>query len=518
MFTASGKSRFHHRSFPSAALAVVFAALALLAVTMPTAGQTSERCFAETGFCIAGPFRAFWERNGGLPTFGLPIAPQQEEQIEGRTLQAQWFERNRLEIQPDGAITLGRLGAQRLGQQGRSWFALPKSEPQAGCRFFAETGHNVCGQILATWQSRGLSVFGLPLSDTRTEVIGGKEYAVQWFERARFELHPENAPPHRVLLGLLGREIRDGPRGTVWVVNRSTNDVTVFNVGTGEVIATIPVGKMPNSVIGPQGRDKVYVSNEGSNSVSVISKQSLSVVTTIPTGPMPHHISASPNGKLVYVAEYGANRVGVIDTDLDQLVAEFTTGAPEARTHAMSVTQDGKTLFTANQVVDEIGVLDALTGAIKWSLPVGRNPSEVLSTTDGKIAYVSLRNDTKVQVVDLERQAIVSEIVVGNQPDTLLLTPDGRTLVVSLRGNPAQIAIVDVTGGQPATQVTMAGTLAGHHGLSVDGRYSFVAVEGPASLAVVDNRARTVVASYAYPGGGRPHGVFYELGSLMRGS
>ena len=482
-----------------------------------SAGQTSERrCFPETGFCIAGPIRTFWERNGGLPVFGLPIAPEQEEMIEGRPLQVQWFERSRLEIQPDGAIMAGRLGAQRLGQLGHNWFAFPKSEPQAGCRFFEETGHNVCGDFLAAWQSQGVPMYGLPLSDVRTEGIGGKESMVQWFERARFEQHPENPPPSRVQLGLLGREIQDGPRGTLWVANRSTNDVTVFNAGTGEVITTIPVGTMPNSVIGPQRRDKVYVSNEGSNSVSVISKQSLRVVATIPTGPKPHHITASPNGKLVYVAEYGANKVGVIDTDLDQFVAEFTTGAPEARTHAMSLTQDGTTLFTANQVVDEIAALDALTGALKWSLPVGPNPSEVLPTTDGKTAYVSLRNGTTVQVVDLQRRAIVDELVVGDQPDTLLLTPDGRTLVVSLRGNPAQIGIVDLAGGRPAKQVPLAGTLAGHHALSADGRYSFVAVEGPASVGVVDNRMAAVIGTHPYPSGGKPHGIFYEPGTLMR--
>jgi hypothetical protein len=33
---------------------------------------------------------------------------------------------------------------------------------------------------------------------------------VQWFERARFEQHPENPPPHNVLLGLLGNEVH-GP-------------------------------------------------------------------------------------------------------------------------------------------------------------------------------------------------------------------------------------------------------------------------------------------------------------------
>ena len=30
-----------------------------------------------------------------------------------------------------------------------------------------------------------------------------------WFERARFELHPENQAPFNVLLGLLGNEMRD---------------------------------------------------------------------------------------------------------------------------------------------------------------------------------------------------------------------------------------------------------------------------------------------------------------------
>jgi hypothetical protein len=36
----------------------------------------------------------------------------------------------------------------------------------------------------------------------------GQEYTVQWFERARFEHHPENDPPYDVLLGLLGVEMR----------------------------------------------------------------------------------------------------------------------------------------------------------------------------------------------------------------------------------------------------------------------------------------------------------------------
>ena len=63
--------------------------------------QTSERCFPETGFCIAGRVREFWEQNGGLPVFGYPKGVQQETVIEGKAFQAQPFERNRLELHPE---------------------------------------------------------------------------------------------------------------------------------------------------------------------------------------------------------------------------------------------------------------------------------------------------------------------------------------------------------------------------------------------------------------------------------
>jgi hypothetical protein len=199
--------------------------LLMLLAGRPQSGaqaQDDRHCFPETGFCIAGRIRAFWEQNGGLPVFGFPIAPQQEQVIEGQPFQTQWFERNRLELHPENAppydVLLGRLGVDRLAQQGRDWTRFPGGVPQPGCRFFPETGHNICADILKAWRANGLefdgrrgkseaenlALFGMPVSDPQTEQIDGTAYTVQWFERARFELHPENAPPYNVLLGRLG--------------------------------------------------------------------------------------------------------------------------------------------------------------------------------------------------------------------------------------------------------------------------------------------------------------------------
>ncbi len=195
---------------------------------IPPPAPDPQRCFPETGQCIAGRIRAFWEQYGGLAVFGFPVTPLRNETTEGRSLQVQWFERNRLELHPENQppydVLLGRLGADRLQQQGRAWQSFPQSQPQPDCRYFPETGHNVCGAILNAWRASGLeldgqsgkserenlALFGLPLSDLQVETIEGRQLQVQWFERARFELHPENQPPYDVLLGLLGNEVLAG--------------------------------------------------------------------------------------------------------------------------------------------------------------------------------------------------------------------------------------------------------------------------------------------------------------------
>ncbi|WP_238613520.1 CAP domain-containing protein [Candidatus Oscillochloris fontis] len=185
------------------------AIIALAGVVIPhvTSAQTDERCFPETNQCIRGPIRAYWERNGGLPVFGYPTSTQSAETVEGRYLQVQWFERDRLEIQVDGLVTAGRLGAQRLEQLGTPWQFRSGGRADPGCRLFPETGYQMCGAIADYWNRYGgLERFGFPLTDPFQTELEGRMYTVQYFERRRFELHPEIGP-NAVLLGLLGNEV-----------------------------------------------------------------------------------------------------------------------------------------------------------------------------------------------------------------------------------------------------------------------------------------------------------------------
>lgn len=204
---------------------VVLMVAALAASEGSAVAQSSERCFSETGYCIEGRLRAFWERNGGLAVFGLPLSDQHFERTDAGTFEAQWFERERFELHPENPapydVLLGRLGAEALARQGRDWRAFPTGAPLESCLFFEQTQHTLCEPFLSFWRGNGLeldgragtsydeslALFGLPLSEPAIERnSSGDEVLTQWFERARFEYHAER---DLVLLGRLGAELYD---------------------------------------------------------------------------------------------------------------------------------------------------------------------------------------------------------------------------------------------------------------------------------------------------------------------
>ncbi len=187
-------------------------------------------CFKVPGItnCISGRFLQYWTQNGGLAVFGYPITAVTLERTAEGTFPTQYFERARFEYHPEHAGTpyeteLGRLGAADAAQRdllGSEPFRPRDTGPtgRAGCTFFAELRHEVCGGFRDYWQSHGLefgdpgisyrealALFGLPMSEEFTDPATG--LTVQYFERARFEYHPNNPEGFRVLLTRLGADL-----------------------------------------------------------------------------------------------------------------------------------------------------------------------------------------------------------------------------------------------------------------------------------------------------------------------
>lgn len=310
-----------------------------------------------------------------------------------------------------------------------------------------------------------------------------------------------------------------GASGTIFVTERTpaASSVTAFDAATGSVHWTSPTGPAPIGVTRPHGTRKVYTSDENSNQLSVFDERTGAFLKTIPMGTRPHHLMASQDGNFIYVGEFGQNTIGVVDTHIDAVVAHYVASSNAlAKTHAVWISNDGTNLYATNSVANTISKLNARTGSLIWEFGIGNNPSEILVTQNDRIGYVSVRNEDKIRVVDVsgETPILIGEAEANGQPDTLSLTNDGKTLVVGLRSSPtgrARAALID-TQTLTTRYVEMPGhTTTGHQWLSANGKFTFMAVESPGALAVIDNEAGALVDEYPYPGGGsRAHGVFYE--------
>jgi YVTN family beta-propeller protein len=220
--------------------------------TNPRASQQGEDAapvaFAETGYNLTGQFLSFWRASGGVPVLGYPISPIRA--ANGAI--SQWFERGQLELHPDNAapytLELARIGVEALAQEGIDWHALPSVDTAPrGCRYFAVTHHTLCGDFLAYWRGHGLkledrgiseseslALFGYPISEPQMErTSSGDTILTQWFERARFELHPNTPAGSRVLLGRLGAELQaqqalTSNGGIMWATTADANAASHF--------------------------------------------------------------------------------------------------------------------------------------------------------------------------------------------------------------------------------------------------------------------------------------------------
>jgi hypothetical protein len=181
--------------------------LALLVLVAPagrraTAQSEGTLYFPETGHWVTGEFLALYEDvPEPLEQYGVPITDAFPEPGSDRLIQ--YFQKARFVLEPQTAAPL-RVQRSPLGELLYSpGIELRHSPSFPACRTFSETGFEVCYAFLDFFNANGGVVqFGYPISNFESHA----GLIAQYFQRARFEWHPELPPGQRVTLGDLGRE------------------------------------------------------------------------------------------------------------------------------------------------------------------------------------------------------------------------------------------------------------------------------------------------------------------------
>ncbi len=128
---------------------------------------------------------------------------------------------------------------------------------------------------------------------------------------------------------------------------------------------------------------------------------------------------------------------------------------------------DGARLYVLCQGADEVRVLNAATGAVLRTIPVGHVPRGFSFSADGRRLFVANSWDDTVTVIDTESGRVKATWGAGFEPSSVVEDRAGRTLFVADRiGN--NIAVLDAATGEEKLTLE-AGRGASYLTLSGDG-------------------------------------------------
>jgi len=167
-----------------------------------------------------------------------------------------------------------------------------------------------------------------------------------------------------------------------YVTNAGAGSVSVIDMATNAVIATVTVGLTPEQVaITPNGAFAYVAKSDGSNpgSVSVIATATNTVVgSPIPVDVAPVGVAITPNGAFVYVSNFVSNTVSVIATATNTVV-----GSPipvEERPDFLAVSLNGASVFVPNQNSKTVSVIATASNTVTATILVELNPTGVATT------------------------------------------------------------------------------------------------------------------------------------------
>lgn len=292
-------------------------------------------------------------------------------------------------------------------------------------------------------------------------------------------------------------QVTDGT-GTYLALTANFSGAAVSSVDLSTKQHTdIKVGANPGEIVVSSDGRTAYAANQGANSVSVIDVSSGTVTATVPVGRVPSGLALTPDGSTLWVANYTDATVQPIDTATRAAGVTIPVGkGPEN----MAITPDGRTLYVAALGNNTVTPVDLTTRTAGKAIPVGPRPFNVVISPDGATAYVSNSGGSTVTPIDTATNETKPTMLVKGQSYGLALSPDGRTLWVSTSTGDTVTPVNTVTGA-PGTPVTV-GKAAFDVASDWNGSTMYVTTADANALVPVDTgtgRTGTALTTGAYP-------------------
>jgi len=213
----------------------------------------------------------------------------------------------------------------------------------------------------------------------------------------------------------------------------SSKPIVMWDTQTLAVIKTIDVQGNPDGILFDPFNERVYVFSHSAPNATVIDAKEGSVVGTIDLGGAPEQAATDGQGRL-FVDIEDKDNVAVIDAKTMQVTAHYDI-AEKAKTPAgLALDAKNHVLFAACRNPQTMVILDAETGKVITSLPIGTGVDGAVFNPSRMEAYSSQGDGTLTIIKENSPTSFVVQQTVQTIPSAKTLTLDSKTNRILLIG------------------------------------------------------------------------------------
>lgn len=251
--------------------------------------------------------------------------------------------------------------------------------------------------------------------------------------------------PERPVSGLTG-----------YVANHDSNNITVFDKKSMQVIGTISSGKGPGGIAIEQNLRRAYVTLSKDDSVDVIDMTSGELINNIKLSPgdNPQEPALTPDRRLLLTANSRSDTVSVIDTSsLIELTRVQVGNGP----NSIVIDPAGRRAYAFNTISSTISVIDLASRSVAAVISTEPGPLRGQFNREGNRLYVVHEWSSYITVIDPFSLSVLSRIRVGIGVNNLKLDTRTNLLYVSKKDS-VMIEVYDPISSIPVDFIKVEGS------------------------------------------------------------
>lgn len=275
----------------------------------------------------------------------------------------------------------------------------------------------------------------IPNSEPMYAVYVPEKDRVYVGDRAQSKVHVVNPVTYSIESSIdVGKGVwhmwADGKSRQLWVANDVDKSLSVIDLASGKVVATIELGIRPHDVFLTKDGSRAYVSvftgNDNADSIYLFSTATYKKLAAKAVGKDPHLFHQSKGNRLFVPCQSG-NLFVLNGANLNEI-----TNIPLPGAHGVNISPDNKYLYVSNITGNQIYTLDAATLTLVGApLPTLLNtPHNISLNASGKKLFLTHSGATSnsVAVYDVSNGTLTNGNIISTGANPFGITCYKREL------------------------------------------------------------------------------------------